>query len=65
MASISMSRVLVAVVLCFATVTSAFDPHEPSGEVVHLTDENFDELTDSTLPWFVAVTAPWWAPACT
>ena len=48
----------------FISITSAsqsFDPHEPSGEVVHLTDENFDRLTDCELPWFIAVTAPWCA----
>jgi hypothetical protein len=46
--------------LAFRTAASkSFDPHEPSGEVVQLTDENFDRLTDCELPWFIAVTAPW------
>lgn len=57
---------LLALALCCAGITSAsqeFDPHEPSGKVVQLTDENFDKLTDCELPWFIALTAPWYDSA--
>ncbi len=54
-------KLLAAIAIVFNLVSAApaFRPDEPSGEVVHLTDENFDKLTDCELPWFVAVTAPW------
>lgn len=52
---------LLALAICAGSsaASTSFDPHEPSGEVVQLTDENFDRLTDCELPWFIAVTAPW------
>ena len=55
------ARLIAATLLVIlaSTCASAFKADEPSGEVVHLTDENFDRLTDCALPWMVAVTAPW------
>ena len=50
-----------ALLIGITSASQSFDPHEPSGEVVQLTDENFDRLTDCELPWFIAVTAPWCA----
>jgi len=51
--------ILTACLILCIIAASAFKADEPSGEVVHLTDENFDKLTDGELPWMVAVTAPW------
>lgn len=50
-----------ALLIGITSASQSFDPHEPSGEVVQLTDENFDKLTECELPWFIAVTAPWCA----
>lgn len=55
------SSVFVACLTLLVTAAAAFKADEPSGDVVHLTDENFDGLTDGRLPWMVAVTAPWCA----
>eukprot|EP00208_Stichococcus_sp_RCC1054_P005065 CAMPEP_0206148568 /NCGR_PEP_ID=MMETSP1473-20131121/37011_1 /ASSEMBLY_ACC=CAM_ASM_001109 /TAXON_ID=1461547 /ORGANISM="Stichococcus sp, Strain RCC1054" /LENGTH=232 /DNA_ID=CAMNT_0053545947 /DNA_START=193 /DNA_END=891 /DNA_ORIENTATION=- len=55
------SRLVPVLLLALAlAVNTAAEPSLPSGEVVKLTDDNFDELTaDTSVPWFVAVTAPW------
>lgn len=52
-----MPALLLALALA---VNTAAETNLPSGEVVKLTDDNFDKLTaDTSVPWFVAVTAPW------
>ena len=56
------ARLLAAGLLLAAILTAHASPeaHSPSGEVVKLTDDNFDALTaDASVPWFVAITAPW------
>lgn len=54
---------LVVASLLLAALSAAHATDEaisPSGEVIKLTDDNFDEVTaDTSAPWFVAVTAPW------
>jgi thiol-disulfide isomerase/thioredoxin len=51
--------ILTACLTLCIIAASAFKADEPSGEVVQLTDDNFDKLTEGGLPWMVAVTAPW------
>ena len=54
---------LVVANLLLAALAAAYATAEgvsPRGEVIKLTDDNFDEVTaDTSTPWFVAVTAPW------
>lgn len=45
---------------CVGVETLDIESRQPSGNVVKLTDQNFDGLTEaSQAPWLIAVTAPW------